>query len=192
MQLVGLQTDMLEWNFLLEASVGETPPAFSVPGPDSPEVFILTEGEQLIEFSSPDSGRLELDYYSKKETDTVVQDGKIIRDTMWRIKKIWCDGILLESWFLNDCCYRPCYFKGYMESYPDAPSKIFAPYQFNFPGTLSWNWQEGDFWQWYFHEKNRREVIHFVDKDPDRVWKFRGSTEECHDLVRSIRELLRL
>jgi hypothetical protein len=192
MRLVGSRIDRLTWTLMIEASIGASAPEFQILGDSSPDQITLDAGDQLVEFTTPDNGTLDINYYSKKETDTVVLDGEIVRDTVWRIKKIWCDGILLESWFQNDCCYRPRYFQGYLAGNPNAPLHIHAPYQFNFPGTMSWQWQGPDFWQWYFHEKNRREVINFMDKDPDRVWKFRGSVEECTDLVRSIRALLKL
>lgn len=74
---------------------------------------------------------------------------------------------------------------------PDAPREIVAPYQFNFPGIISWVWQE-NFYNWYFVQKNKNEVINFLDKDPDRVWKFRGSLDPCEELVKGIRDILDL
>lgn len=121
----------------------------------------------------------------------VDESGTIIGDTEWRISSIWCDDILLEPWFRNDAVYKPKYFEGYLEHNPDAPKEVLAPFQFNFPGTISWNWQ-GYFWDWYFHEKNNREIINFLDKDPDRVWKFRGNTESCEDLVAKIKDIIQL
>jgi hypothetical protein len=77
-----------------------------------------------------------------------------------------------------------------MSQFPDSPATIVAPYQFNFPGNFQWTWT-GDFWEWYFIEKNNREVINFLDKDPDRVWKFRGSLDPCEDVVAKLKELLK-
>jgi len=178
---------MLKWNFEVIAEIGVTAPSFAV----SSANITLSAGKSIIEFVTADSGELIIDYFSKKESDTVVdQTGTIVADTQWRITKIWCDGIKLESWFLHDCVYTPEYFDGFLEIQPDAPKQISAPYQFNFPGSITWSWNTNDFWLWYFHEKNKREVINFLDKDPDRVWKFRGSTEDCNDLVSEIKKIL--
>jgi hypothetical protein len=87
--------------------------------------------------------------------------------------------------------YHPRYFDGFLQHCPDAPKEITAPYQFNFPGTISWAW-ENNFWDWYFKQKNQLEVINFLDQDPDRVWKFRGSLDPCEDLVSKIKQVLKL
>ena len=47
-----------------------------------------------------------------------------------------------------------------------------------------------DFWDWYFKEKQNKEVIKFLDKDPDRIHKFRGSLDPCEDLVTKIKQLI--
>ena len=138
-----------------------------------------------------DCGVLQIDFFSKTESDTVVSDGKIVADTEFRIQKIWVDGIRTETWFCNQACYRPRYFAGFLANHSQAPDEIVAPYQFNFPGTITWQWQ-GNFWDWYFEEKNRNEVINFLDRDPDRVWKFRGSLDPCEDLVQGIKSILNL
>jgi hypothetical protein len=54
---------------------------------------------------------------------------------------------------------------------------------------IKWAWT-GDFWDWYFKEKNEREVINFMDNDPDRIWKFRGSLDPCTDIVTNIKKIM--
>lgn len=183
---------MLNWKFEVITSVGKTPPTFAVLSNNNNSLITLAPGTSVINFESSDYGQLVLDFFSKNQNDTIVENGQIVKDTYWRITKIWCDDILLELWFLHDCVYYPKYFPGFLESNPTSPKIIQSPYQFNFPGTIEWKWNKEDFWLWYFHEKNNREVINFLDKDPDRVWKFRGSTDDCNDLVSGIKRILDL
>jgi hypothetical protein len=179
---------MNQFTFETQATWGRTPPQILVNG----NVLTIPDGASLLKLPEQDSETLLIDFFSKKESDTITDvDGKIVSDTEWRITSIWCDDILLEPWFRNSAIYKPKYFYGYKQNNPEAPKEILAPFQFNFPGTIFWGWQ-GDFWQWYFHEKNDREIINFLDKDPDRVWKFRGNTESCDDLVAKIKNIINL
>lgn len=182
---------MINFEFLVHATQGATPAKIEVmtenPGPS---IIEFVEGTQIISVNVQDVGSLDLDFFSKTETDTLFDSqGNIIGDTEFRIETVWCDGIRLEPWFNHSCEYTPRYFSGFLSQFPDSPATIVAPYQFNFPGQLHWAWT-GDFWEWYFVEKNNREVINFLDKDPDRVWKFRGSLDPCEDLVAKLKALL--
>lgn len=193
MQWYGGPTDMLTWTLQTFSTVGKTAASVRIAAAESQHAIRVPLGDGELTFDAADHGSLILDYFSKTEGDTLLDaNGSVVADTMWRIKKMWCDGILLESWFQNAAIYHPRYFYGFLQQQPDAPNSISAPYQFNFPGAIKWIWSGTDFWQWYFEEKNRREVINFLDKDPDRVWKFRGATESCQDLVTGIKEILRL
>jgi hypothetical protein len=179
---------MQKFTLLTHATSGRTPPQIKV----GSIVYTIPDGVNHVEIQNDAEESLTIDFFSKTESDTVVDNtGAIVADTEWRIESIWCDDIKLEPWFRNDAVYRPRYFEGFLSQFPDSPAEIAAPYQFNFPGTVLWSWQ-GDFWEWYFHEKNNREVINFLDKDPDRVWKFRGSVDDCSDLVKDIRNILNL
>jgi hypothetical protein len=179
---------LIQFTLETHSSWGQTPPQIQV----NNEVLTIPQGQNLVRLPRQDTDTLLIDFFSKKESDTIVDnDGKIVADTEWRIITMWCNDIRLETWFGNDAIYRPAYFSGFLEHNTTAPIEILAPFQFNFPGTIRWQWS-GDFWEWYFHEKNKREVINFLDKDPDRVWKFRGSVESCDDLVHKIKDVLKL
>jgi hypothetical protein len=155
----------------------------------SSEIITIPDGDQLINIVIEDQQSLVFDFFNKSQKDTIVDEqGKVIKDSEFKISKVWCDDILLESWFLTSAVYKPRYFEGYLRQAPDAPAEITAPFQFNFPGAVEWHWI-GEFWDWYFNEKTNKEVIKFLDKDPDRVWKFRGSLDPCNDLVAKIKEL---
>lgn len=179
---------LIKFTFETEATVGVTAPSVIV----TDTVHEIAAGMSQWSVTIPDSGHLTMDFYSKTQQDTVLDsDGNIVRDTQFRINKIWADGIILETWFLNQAIYRPRYFADYLAQVPQAPAEIEACYQYNFPGVIQWQW-ESNFWDWYFDQKNSREVIHFMDKDPDRVWKFRGSLDPCEDLVSKIKKILAL
>lgn len=185
---------MLKWIFKVETTVGRNNPAMRVLSEINKPVVSWQENTKKIQFTSQDCGLLLLDYFSKTESDTIVDEfGNIVKDTMWRISKIWCDDILLEQWFINHAVYYPKYFPNFLKKFPDSPVKIQSPYQFNFPGLIKWQWEQGqEFWDWYFTEKNNREEINGLEQDPDRVWKFRGSLDPCDDLVKGIKDLLEL
>jgi hypothetical protein len=177
---------MLEFTFTTHSQYGRT----AVQIRCNNEIITVPEGQGKVTVTVPDCGMLDIDFFSKVESDTIVDNGIIVADTEFRFDSAWCDNIKLESWFVAACVYRPRYFAGFLEQVTDAPSEIKEPYQFNFPGNIIWSW-EGNFWDWYFKERNSRTVINFLDKDPDRVWKFGGSLDPCEDLVEKIREVIK-
>jgi hypothetical protein len=182
---------MLEWNIEVVANIGLTAPSLIVLSDEKKTNITLSAGTSIIEFTTPDSGQLILDFYSKKEADTIVDsDGKIIKDTQWRITKIWCDQILLESWFMHSCLYEPRYFTGFLKMFPEAPLQIHSPYQFNFPGNLSWYWSPEIFWEWYRIERTNHVHLENMDIDLHRWEKFVGSPELYPELVAEIKELI--
>jgi hypothetical protein len=178
---------MIKFTFETDASFGRTSPKLKI----NNQLIELKEGVSTWNVAVPDLGCISLDFFSKVESDTICDHTGIIKDTQFKINKIWIDDILVEPWFKNIAVYRPQYFDGFLTKYPNSPSVIVSPYQFNFPGLIEWCW-EPNFWDWYFKEKNKREVINFSDKDPDRVWKFRGSVDPCDDLVKQIKELIKI
>ncbi len=183
---------MLKFTFLVHSTSGYNDPQLSVETNQDHAVITLPPGTSKFSVESPDSGSLILNFFNKQESDTIVDaQGQIIRDSEFRFESVWCEDIKLEPWFLTDAVYRPRYFGGFLSQVGSAPAEITSPYQFNFPGTISWNWHN-NFWNWYFVQKNQREVIHFLDQDPDRVWKFRGSLDPCEDLVKKIKSLLNI
>jgi hypothetical protein len=74
---------MINFEFLVHATQGATPAKIQVltanPGPSIVE---LVEGTQIISINVEDAGSLLLDFFSKTESDTVVDgQGNIERDT---------------------------------------------------------------------------------------------------------------
>jgi hypothetical protein len=180
---------VVRFTFETHSTTGLTDPQFKVLTNADHSIITVPQGTNLIEFFSASDNGLELDFFSKTERDTIINNGVIECDTQFHIEAAWCDGIRLEQWFVHHAIYYPRYFTGFLEQFPDSLSEITAPYQFNFPGMIKWAWA-GDFWDWYFKEKNEREVINFMDNDPDRIWKFRGSLDPCTDIVTNIKKIM--
>lgn len=185
--MIFTQFVMLTFTFLIEANHGRSAPKICAGNKN----FILSLGHSTIDVVVEDTGTLILDFYNKVESDTIIENDCITADTEFKILQIWCDGIKLEPWFKNISVYRPRYFSGFLKQFPESVTEITAAYQYNFPGDISWAWQN-NFWDWYFEQKNQLEVINFLDQDPDRVWKFRGSLDPCSDLVEKIKQVLKL
>jgi hypothetical protein len=178
---------MIKFTLLTETKYGASPARVLI----QKKTIELPEGNHEWNCLVEDIGKFEINFFSKSESDTITDNnGNIIADTEFKILRCWVDGILTEDWFKNAAVYRPNYFKGFLDQFPDSPAEIHAPYQFNFPGTITWSW-EGSFWDWYFQQKNKHEIINNLDHDPDRVWKYRGSLDPCHDLVAKIKELIK-
>jgi hypothetical protein len=176
---------MLEFTFTTRSSHGRNPPKIKC----GDDIIVIPEGSGKITFSVPDSELIEFDFFNKVESDTIIENGIIVADSEFKFETAWCNNIKLESWFVLECNYYPRYFSGFVDQFPNAPTEIKDPYQFNFPGRITWTWQ-GNFWDWYFIQRNQRTVINFLDKDPDRVWKFNGSLDPCDDLLKKIREII--
>ena len=182
---------VVKFTFETHSTTGRADPQFKVLTHSDLNIVTVPEGISTVEFVSESNDGIELDFFSKTQNDTVVENGVIKKDTQFHIESIWCDGILLEKWFVHHAVYYPRYFLGFLEQFPNSPTEVAAPYQFNFPGIIKWSWT-GDFWNWYFKEKNEREVINFMDDDPDRIWKFRGSLDPCDDIVGKIKKLMNI
>lgn len=183
-------TNSLKFTLKIISSVGKNCPKIRVSSSSKKTVLNIPEGISYNSFLINDTGSLVLDFFNKTEDDTITDDnGNIIKDTEFRITDIWVNDIKLESWVLTNAVYKPRYFSGFLKEHPNADAKILSPFQFNFPGIIEWEW-ESPFWDWYFIEKNKNEVINFLDKDQDRVWKFRGSLDPCNDIINDIKKIL--
>ena len=97
---------------------------------------------------------------------------------------------------MTEGTYEPRYFKGFIKqckeqriNYP-LVKRLKSQLIWHFPGQFIFLEFYKDFWDWYFNEKQDKEVIKFLDKDPERINKFRGSLDPCSDLVGKIKELI--
>ena len=139
---------------------------------------------------------LELNWYNKTERHTVVDKDVITQDQTFALLNIRVDNIQIENWFMTEGIYHPRYFKGFIrqqqEKRINAPleKKIKSQLIWHFPGTFTFLEFPKNFWDWYFNLKQDKEVIKFLEKDPDRIHKFRGSLDPCEDLVKKIKQLI--
>ena len=140
--------------------------------------------------------QIKFQWYNKTEKHTKAIDGAIVEDQTFQLTNIRVEGIQIESWVMTDGHYRPRYFKGYVAqhksnrlNYP-LEEKLKSQLIWHFPGEFVFNTFEGDFWDWYFDKKQNKEVIKFLDKDPERVNKCRGSLDPCEELVASIKKII--
>jgi len=150
----------------------------------------------LFSIEPEDQNSLSLQWINKSQKHTKTHNGKIIQDQTFELLNMRIDGIQIEEWFWTDAYYTPKYFDGFLKQYKDQrkneilPEKIKSQLVWHFPGTFSFTTFPLDFWDWYFDKKQDKEVIKFLDKDPDRINKFRGSLDPCVELVHKIKKFL--
>ena len=142
------------------------------------------------------SNKITLDWFNKTERHTESNLKGIINDQTFEILNVRADGIQIEDWFWTDGYYVPRYFEGFMKQHKEQrkneplSQKIKSQLLWHFPGTFEFPEFTSDFWGWYFDIKQKKEVIKFLDKDPDRIHKFRGSLDPCEELVGHIKKYL--
>ena len=143
-----------------------------------------------------DQNTLSLRWVNKTQRHTKTDNGKIVQDQTFELVNIRIDDIQIEEWFWTDGHYFPKYFDGFLKNYKDQrrneilPERTRSQLIWHFPGTFTFSSFPLNFWDWYFDLKQEKEVIKFLDKDPERVNKFRGSLDPCFDLVNDIKKFL--
>jgi hypothetical protein len=154
--------------------------------------FEITEEtpSAIVNLELEEQNNLEINYYNKKEEHTTHINGVILQDQYLNLDFIRIDNILIEPWVLTDGYYNPKYFAGYLKHVSNPEEKIKSQLIWHFPGIFSFPIFPKNFWDWYYEQKQSKEVIKFLDKDPDRINKFRGSLDPCTELVQKIKELI--
>jgi hypothetical protein len=158
--------------------------------------ILCDQSKFLFEIEPQDNNNLTLQWVNKSEKHTKTYGGKIVQDQTFELLNIRIDGMQIEEWFWTDTYYTPRYFHGFLKQYKEQrrnehlAEKIKSQLVWHFPGTFTFTPFPLDFWGWYFKLKQDKEVIKFLDKDPDRVHKFRGSLDPCFDLVNDINKFL--
>ena len=148
--------------------------------------FALSNGIATIEFNCNNKNGFTILWKNKTGSDTICDNnGNIIADKNFKIRRVWIDGILAETWFITDCIYYPQYFR----QEHNWPTEIKSPYVISFPGSIVFAW-EGDFWTWYKTKRLSYATIENLELDPDRVWKFVGSYDMFPELVDEFEQLL--
>lgn len=140
-----------------------------------------------------EQNNLKINYFNKKEKHTAYKDGAILQDQYLSLDCIRIDDILVETWLLTEGYYEPDYFPGYLKSTHNQKldTKLKSQLIWHFPGTFSFPTFTKNFWDWYYVNKIQKEVVKFTDKDPERIFKYRGSLDPCTEIVKKLKELIK-
>lgn len=100
-----------------------------------------------------------LNYVNKTEQETIVEDGKIIKDQSLELAKVHIDDILVDSWFWTESYYYPRYFESYLKQFPSSPRQLKSQLIWHFPGAYIINKipNANQFWDNY--HKTRMDII---------------------------------
>ena len=176
------------------------------PGLTWPRIFILVNNYQIntFEINSKDTSasvtvdfdrapnNISIGYFNKYESETVIEDGKIVRDQSLELLSVHADDILLEPWFWTDHYYYPSYFQGYLKSNPDAPKEQRSQLVWHFPGRyMIMNLPNSqDFWSWYQEQRTQRVLSNLVDPTGQIRNNHRGISDEDLQLIKEIKQTL--
>jgi len=176
------------------------------PGKTWPKIFILVNNYQIntFEITSKDTSasvtvdfshapnNISIGYYNKYESETVLEDGEIVRDQSLELLSVYADDILLEPWFWTDHYYYPSYFQGYLKSNPDAPATQRSQLVWHFPGRyMIMNLPNSrDFWAWYQEQRTQRVLSTLVDPTGQIRDNHRAVSEEDLELIKEIKQTL--
>jgi len=127
--------------------------------------------------------------YHKTESETVIENGQIIKDQNLQLNRIWVDDVLMEPWFVTEGCYYPQYFQGILDKFPDWPRQLPSQLIWHFPGLYKINF-ELPFWPWYSNQRKKFSQSQHTDKDNERWENWSGSDKAHEDIVQEIYRLL--
>ena len=104
---------------------------------------------------------------NKKDSDTVIEDGKIVRDQYASLTTMLVDDILLDPTLIqNYVIQTPEYSKGYLD-YCQANQIVVNSqtneYSLYFNGTISFTF-ENPFWNWYANIR-KQQILNNFNKD---------------------------
>ena len=157
------------------------------------EIIDCCEHDVNIELPNVNTNFIELDYYNKNESHTIVENGQIVCDQSLELVSIRIDDILLDNWFITEGYYCPRYFAGFKQQFPDAPSTVKSQLIWHFPGNFQFAPipAESQFWFWY---RDQRKLVHSAQyitaKDRARDEGYVGSLDLHKELVEEIRRLI--
>lgn len=146
----------------------------------------------LITFAVNDKNTIRLIRKSKTGSETIVIDGKIIRDQTVTLEKIWADDILLDldlilalSVFTNEFSqeYLEYCEKNQIEV-ADTESHWNTWY---LNGTWSWSFEQ-PFWPWYAQQRQTKEQKYLSE---DHIELYAGTgTNQHRSLMQELEDLL--
>ena len=147
---------------------------------------IINDGQdvKVIKHTGSVSKNVTLEYVSKRQEETVVEDGKIVRDQSIEIQHLWIDGIKLPVHMIEKLSlYYPAYRPDFLEYCKTQSISVdYGPlHNIKFWHAGTWSiLLDSDFWFKY-------KVI----KQPDSGTDFTGnSSEEIKQSLERIKSLL--
>lgn len=139
--------------FELELHLGRTWPDYQFNFPASISSVDITDSSRLHTVVIENIDSAVILYLYKGENETVVADGKIIRDQKIKIKKVYVDDILLESNILEfNSLFIPQYNQSFINYCKDNNLKVdHSPvHSLDFYHSGQWILDFGsNFWTWY-------------------------------------------
>lgn len=135
--------------------------------------------------------KLEFANVNKKETDTVVEHGHIVRDQVVKLKKIWVQDILLDlNLLLKHSEFAPDYHPGYLEyckqNQITAEEKI-STYDFYFNGNFIMRYAL-PFWHWYAEIRKQHNQQYFTS---DQIELYIGnSSDKNTELLSKLKKMV--
>jgi hypothetical protein len=152
----------------------------------------VNQYSQLVTYSIQVAGSsLQFKNINKKETDTIVENGQIVRDQIVRLKKIWVEDILLDSaLMLTHCEFIPDYHNGYLDyckkNQITVEQKI-STYDLYFNGVFTLNFKL-PFWSWYALIKKQQNQKYLTS---DQIELYIGNQSDKHtELLQRLKNLL--
>jgi hypothetical protein len=135
---------------------------------------------------------IEICYSNKSQHHTVLQDGQVIQDQCLELLQVRIDDILCNSWVLTEGYYHPRYFTGFLESFPDAPTRSKSQLIWHFPGTFRFPPfpRSDQFWHWYCQQRREVHIQSFQGKNQHRMLNYRGELDPCQDLIEDIQKII--
>jgi hypothetical protein len=129
---------------------------------------------------------------NKKESDTVVENGQIIRDQTVQLTKIYADNILLSTDLINrHMRFCPEYLPGYLTY---CRENNITPEEIVHSDTLYFNGQwclefKQPFWAWYANCRQQEDAKYF---SKSKLELYIGKLEPEHaELLEQLKELLK-
>lgn len=125
---------------------------------------VLSEYHKRVNIKiDPKGNILTFNNTNKNDYDTIVEDGKIIRDQSIKLNNIWVDDILLNlNLVLSNIQFIPNYKDGFLKFCQENNIVVdYNPYPFALFHNGCWKFSfEIPFWEWYSRQRQ-----HHVNKN---------------------------
>ena len=167
-------------------------PQLEIPGQYSVDEHLIDTDTKTARYSFESSSTvIQIANVNKTELDTVVVDGKIVRDQFVTLRNFWVDEIMLDLDLVKEHCrFVPKYSVGYLDFckvndiVPPPSTQDFTWY---FNGEFEFKY-DLPFWDWYDQIARQQVSKHFSSNEIEMY--FGTATTDHVDLVRELKNLL--